>query len=177
MRRAAAVLVSALFLVVAPGTISGLVPWWISRWRLEGPLLGLLPLRVAGVLLIAAALPVLLDSFSRFALEGIGTPAPIFPTKYLVVTGLYRYVRNPIYVAVVTVILGQGLFFGNIAVLEYGVLVWIAFHIFVMAYEEPILRATFPREYQRFCKNVPRWIPRFRPWDVPATSSESTDRD
>ena len=114
-----------------------------------------------------AGLPVLLDSFARFALRGLGTPAPIFPTHRLVVTGLFRYVRNPMYVAVVSLILGQGLFFGNVRVLAYGVAVWVAFYLFVLIYEEPTLRNTFGLEYEEFCANVPRWIPRVRPWRRP----------
>jgi len=66
---------------------------------MQAPLLGFFPIRVAGGLLIATGLPVLLDSFARFALKGLGTPAPVFPTRHLVITGLYRYVRNPMYVA------------------------------------------------------------------------------
>src|SRR5207249_6303445 len=103
-----------------------------------------------GGLLIAAGIPVLVDSFARFALQGLGTPAPVFPTRHLVVTGLYRHVRNPIYVAVVTAVIGQGLLFGNLRLLEYGALVWLAFHLFVLAYEEPRLRATFGAEYEDF---------------------------
>lgn len=164
MRRVLAVLSSAVFLVIAPGTVAGYVPWWISRWRLEAPWWDILPVRIFGVLLMAAGLPVLLDSFSRFALQGLGTPAPIFPTRHLVVSGLYRYVRNPMYVAVVSLILGQGLSLGNPQVLEYGLAVWVAFHLFVLLYEEPTLRATFGAEYDAFCANVPRWIPRVRPW-------------
>jgi len=178
MRRALAVLGSALFLVIAPGTVAGLVPWWITRWIIRTPFSWWFPLRIAGALLILAALPVLLDSFARFALEGLGTPAPVFPTKHLVVQGLYRYVRNPMYVAVSALILGQGLLFGNITVLEYGALVWVAFHLFVLAYEEPALRHSFPDEYQRFCENVPRWIPRLTPWrEGESTSSELSDPD
>jgi protein-S-isoprenylcysteine O-methyltransferase Ste14 len=94
----------------------------------------------------------------------LGTPAPVFPTRHLVVSGLYQYVRNPMYIAVVSVIIGQGLLFGNIRVLEYGVLVWLGFHLFVLAYEEPALRATFGTEYKAFCDHAPRWIPRLRPW-------------
>jgi protein-S-isoprenylcysteine O-methyltransferase Ste14 len=105
-----------------------------------------------------------LDSFIRFAIKGLGTPAPVFPTRHLVVTGLYRYVRNPMYVAVVITILGQGLIFGNAALLEYGGLIWLLFHLFVLIYEEPTLRASFGFEYEHFCTGVPRWIPRFRPW-------------
>ena len=113
--------------------------------------------------MIAAGLPVLLDSFTRFALQGLGTPAPIFPTRHLVVSGLYQYVRNPMYVAVVSLILGQGLFFGSVRVLEYGIAVWVGFHLFVLLYEEPILRKSYGFEYEDFCANVPRWIPHLRP--------------
>ena len=176
MRRALAMLGSALFLVIAPGTLAGWAPWWISRWIFRTPAPWWFPLRVVGVVLIAAGLPVLLDSFARFALEGLGTPAPVFPTKHLVVGGLYRYVRNPMYVAVTSIILGQGLLFGNITVLEYGGLVWIGFFLFVLAYEEPTMRASFPDDYRRFCANVPRWIPRLTPWHGdPTTSFETPD--
>lgn len=113
---------------------------------------------------MAAGLPVLLDSFARFALQGLGTPAPVFPTRHLVVSGLFRYVRNPMYVAVASLILGQGLFFGSVRVLEYGIAVWVAFHLFVLIYEELTLRRTYGSEYEEFCANVPRWIPRLRPW-------------
>lgn len=159
-----AVLGSALFFVLAPGTVAGLVPWWISGWNVRAPLLGLFPLRVAGAVLIGAAVLVLLDSFARFALQGIGTPAPVFPTRHLVVTRLYRYVRNPIYVAVVSAIVGQALIFGNIAVLEYGGLIFLGFHLFVLNYEEPTLLKTFGAEYERYCAGVPRWSPRLSPW-------------
>jgi len=123
---------SAVFLVIAPGTVMILVPWWISRWHVEAPLLGFSLFRVIGVLMMAAGLPVLLDSFARFALQGRGTPAPIAPPSHLMVTGLYRYVRNPVYVAGVLIITGQGLFFGNLRVLEYVLVVWLIFHLFVL---------------------------------------------
>src|SRR5215813_626304 len=164
MRRPFAILGSGLFLVIAPGSVAVLVPWWISRWRLQTPLWGVGPIRVVGVLLIAAGLPVLLDSFARFALQGVGTPAPLFPTRHLVVTGLYRYVRNPMYVAVVSLIVGQGLLLGNLRVLGYGLVVWLACHVFVRLYEEPMLHSTFGVEYDAFRTNVPRWIPRLHPW-------------
>jgi protein-S-isoprenylcysteine O-methyltransferase Ste14 len=164
MSRALAIAGSAVFLVIAPGFVAGLVPWWISHWRFEGPFFGLLLCRIAGGLLIGLGLIGLLDSFARFALQGLGTPSPVFPTRHLVVTGLYRYVRNPMYVGVVSAIAGQGLLFGNVRLLEYGALAWLLFHVFVLAYEEPVLRATFGSEYEVFCKEVPRWIPRLAPW-------------
>lgn len=108
-----AIVGSAVFLVIAPGFVAGLVPWWISRWRLETPFFGLPLFRFAGGMLITLGGIGLVDSFVRFALQGLGTPAPVFPTRHLVVTGLYRYVRNPMYVAVVSTIIGQGLILGN----------------------------------------------------------------
>jgi protein-S-isoprenylcysteine O-methyltransferase Ste14 len=164
MRRLFAVVGSAFFLLIAPGTVAGLVPWWISHWRMQAPLLGFSAFRLVGALLIAAGIPVLLDSFARFALRGLGTPAPVFPTRYLVVSGLYRYVRNPMYVAVVGVILGQGLLLGNVAVLGYGILVCLGFHLVVVGYEERALQRSFGAEYDAFRANVPRWIPRLSPW-------------
>jgi protein-S-isoprenylcysteine O-methyltransferase Ste14 len=164
MHRVTAILGSAVFLVVAPGTLAVYGPWAFSRWHVAPPLLGFFPFRVIGVLLMALGLPVLLDSFARFAIQGLGTPAPIAPPQHLVVTGLYRYVRNPMYVAVSSLIFGQGLFFGNVSILEYGLAVWLGFHIFVLAYEEPTLRGKFGDEYKEFCAHVRRWWPRITPW-------------
>jgi protein-S-isoprenylcysteine O-methyltransferase Ste14 len=114
--------------------------------------------------LIVAGLPGIVDSFARFALQGLGTPAPIAPTQNLVVTGLYRHVRNPIYAALVAVILGQAVLFGDWRLLLYGALVFVAFHIFVLAYEEPTLRESFGAEYETYCANVARWLPRLTSW-------------
>src|SRR5512146_1313878 len=108
MNRPGAILGSAAFLALAPGTVAVLVPWWISRWHIQPPLLGWTAFRVVGALLVLAGLPVLLDSFGRFTLQGLGTPAPVAPTEHLVVSGLYRYVRNPMYVAVVAMNPGPG---------------------------------------------------------------------
>ena len=163
MRRASAIIGSAIFLI-APGTVAGYVPWRMSHWQLAPPLLGFTPFRVIGILFIVAGLPVLLDSFARFAIQGLGTPAPVAPPQHLVVSGLFRYVRNPMYVAVLLLIFGQGLLFGSVAVLEYGLAVWLGFFAFVVLYEEPTLRRSFGDEYAQYCANVPRWIPRLKGW-------------
>lgn len=177
MKRLSAILGSALFLVVAPGTVAGLAPWWISRWRMQPPFFGIVAVRVLGILFIAAGLPVLIDSFARFALQGAGTPAPAFPPQHLVVTGLYRYVRNPMYVAVFCLVLGQALVLGNVSLLTYAAIVWLAFHLFVCLYEEPQLRRQFGGEYAAFCAHVRRWLPRFTPWAPPdAAPQKSTER-
>jgi protein-S-isoprenylcysteine O-methyltransferase Ste14 len=164
IRRFSAVAGSGFFLLIAPGTVAVLVPWWISGWRIRPPLLHFSPFRWLGVVLIVVGVPVLLDSFARFALKGLGTPAPVFPTRHLVVTGLYRYVRNPMYVAVAAVIVGQGLLFGDLHVLIYGSLVCFGLHLFVVFYEEPALHRSFGAEYETFCANVGRWIPRLSAW-------------
>jgi hypothetical protein len=95
IRKVSAIVGSLAFLVIAPGSVAGLVPWWISRWRLETPFFGMPFFRLAGGMLITLGVIALLDSFVRFAVRGVGTPAPVFPTRHLVVTGLYRNVRNP----------------------------------------------------------------------------------
>ncbi|HLJ45365.1 MAG TPA: isoprenylcysteine carboxylmethyltransferase family protein [Bryobacteraceae bacterium] len=168
MRKLWAFLGSAVFLVIAPGFVAGLAPYWISaRWSEITQLPWLL--QAIGWLLVAAGGLVLVDSFVRFALQGLGTPAPVFPTKHLVVTGLYRFVRNPMYVAVVSLIFGQSLLLGNIRLLVYGCFIWLACHMFVTLYEEPTLRSTFHGEYDDFCSHVPRWIPRITPWQREAS--------
>jgi protein-S-isoprenylcysteine O-methyltransferase Ste14 len=176
MKRPLAILGSLVFLVLAPGAVAGLVPWWISGWRARPAFLGLGIGRVLGAALVAAACGILLDSFARFALRGLGTPAPILPTRHLVVTGLYRHVRNPMYVAVVSAVLGQALLLADVRLLAYAALLGLVFHLFVLAYEEPTLREAHGAEYERFCANVPRWIPRPRPWrggDAPLAPGSS----
>jgi protein-S-isoprenylcysteine O-methyltransferase Ste14 len=168
-----AVLGSVLFLLIAPGIVVGLVPWWISHWNVQAPFFDFPPIRAIGAFLILLGIPVLFNAFTRFALQGAGTPAPVFPTRHLVVQGPYRYVRNPMYLAVVSVILGQGMVFGNAGLLAYGVIVLLTFHLFVLAYEEPTLRKTFGAEYDAFRASVPRWVPRFRPWSENAGKTTS----
>jgi protein-S-isoprenylcysteine O-methyltransferase Ste14 len=160
MKRPSAVVATAVFLCLAPGTVAGLIPWWISNWQFEPPFFGFEPVRWFGVLLIALATPVLLESCARFALEGLGTPAPILPTRHLVIKGFYRYVRNPMYVAVVSIIAGQALLFGDGDLFIYAGVVWAAFFGFVLLYEEPKLRGTYGAEYEAYRARVPRWIPR-----------------
>jgi len=167
MKRRRALLATAVFLCLAPGTVAGLIPFWISRWQFEPPFFGFERVRWFGVLLIALAAPVLLESFARFALEGLGTPAPVLPTQHLVVKGFYRYVRNPMYVAVVSIIIGQGLLLGNVALLVYAAVAWVAFFGFVLSYEEPKLRKTYGAEYQAYCARVRRWIPHVMPRIMP----------
>jgi protein-S-isoprenylcysteine O-methyltransferase Ste14 len=159
-----AILGSALFFLVAPGVMAGLIPWWITRWQFQPAFLDLELMRVVGVVLVLAGLPGLVDSFLRFAREGLGTPAPIAPPERLVITGLYRYVRNPMYVSVIAIILGQAALFADWRLILCGALFWLAAHLYVVFYEEPTLARKFGEQYAAFRVNVPRWIPRMTPW-------------
>ena len=163
MSKVIAVLGSALFFVIAPLMLAGFVPCWVTQWEFRPAFFGLDLIRILGGILIVAGAPGIVDSFARFALEGLGTPAPIAPPQKLVVTGLYRYVRNPIYIAVVAVILGQALLFGDWRLVWYGALLWLFFHVAVVMYEEPTLEQTFGTQYETFRTDVPRWIPRLTP--------------
>ena len=160
--RIQAALGSLAFLVLAPGVVAGLMPWLITGWRPLPPGDGPGALRWTGLLLIAAGLVVVVEAFARFAWEGLGTPAPVAPTRTLVVSGFYRFVRNPMYVAVTTLIFGQAVLFASWGVALYGVVIALAFHTFVLLYEEPTLREAYGEEYAAYYAATPRWIPRFR---------------
>jgi protein-S-isoprenylcysteine O-methyltransferase Ste14 len=129
------------------------------------PFLGLLVLPGIGGMLVLLGLASLVESILRFALVGLGTPAPVAPPTRLVVSGQYRHVRNPMYVAVVAVVLGQALLLGTIELLWYAAVLWVGFEAFVLLYEEPALRARFGSSYDAYRRNVGRWWPRLRPWN------------
>jgi protein-S-isoprenylcysteine O-methyltransferase Ste14 len=157
VQRAKAAAGSLIFLVVAPGLITVLVPWWLTGWEANA---WWLPLRVLGALLIAAGAAVLLAAFGRFVVEGLGTPAPVAPTERLVVGGLYRWVRNPMYLAVGATILGEALLLGApILFVELAVFAVLVV-AFVRLYEEPTLRRTYGAEYENYVSSVPGWWPR-----------------
>jgi len=170
-RRLASLLGSFVFFCVAPATIAGWIPWMLTRWNVEPPLLGVPASRWLGGLLAAAGVTAVIECFARFALEGRGTPAPVVPTESLVVSGLYRHVRNPMYVGVVAAILGQALLFGSVVLLEYAGLVWLAFFAFVILYEEPTLDRTFGPAYRDYRAHVRRWWPRITPWAGPGATT------
>ena len=160
--RVTAALGSLVFLIIAPGVVAGLLPWLITHWRPLPSGDGPGALRWAGLILIAAGLAVVLEAFARFAWVGLGTPAPVAPTRTLVVSGFYRFVRNPMYVAVTALIFGQAVLFASWAVALYGVVIAVAFDTFVRLYEEPTLRQAYGEEYAAYCAATPRWIPRLR---------------
>jgi protein-S-isoprenylcysteine O-methyltransferase Ste14 len=140
-----------------------MVPWLLTDWEVRrGDTSS--GLRLLGWFLLAAGAGALIGAFVRFVVEGLGTPAPVAPTQHLVVGGLYRYVRNPMYLAVVATILGQAMLLGQPILLLWAALVTAAVASFVHLYEEPTLGRRYGAEYDEYREAVPRWLPRPRPW-------------
>jgi len=146
-----------VFVLVVPTTAIGYLPYALTGWLARPPLFP--GARGLGIALFVAALPLFVAFNLRFVFEGGGTPAPIAPTRHLVVGGPFRSVRNPGYVAVLALVTAQGLVFGSVRVLAYAGALLVAFHLFVVLYEEPTLRQRFGSEYDRYCRRVPRWFP------------------
>jgi protein-S-isoprenylcysteine O-methyltransferase Ste14 len=152
------------FVLILPGTLIVGVPYLLTDWAMGAPFLNLRFTRWIGALLFLAALPLFLQFLVRFVAEGRGTPAPVAPTERLVVGGPFRWVRNPGYIAVLGLVVGEGVFLAHTSVLVYAASLAVAFHLFVLLYEEPTLQRQFGTEYEQYCRRVPRWIPR-RPGD------------
>jgi protein-S-isoprenylcysteine O-methyltransferase Ste14 len=157
------VLVSTLFVILGgPGFVLVYFPRWITRFRVP-------PHEPAWQMLFAVALILLglaplFESIARFIRIGRGTLVPTTPTEHLVVSGLYRYVRNPMYVGVLTVLVGEVALFASRDLLNYTALVWLCIHLFVCFYEEPTLTRRYGEQYLAYKRNVPRWLPRLAPW-------------
>jgi protein-S-isoprenylcysteine O-methyltransferase Ste14 len=164
VRKSWAAVGSLIFLVVEPGTVAGLGPWLVTGWKVRVAPWPLVPLRVLGAILLILGAGALLHAFGRFVLEGLGTPAPVAPPQRLVVGGLYRYVRNPMYVAVLATIVGQALVLLQPGLLVYATVVGAAMATFVYGYEEPTLSERFGAEYEEYRRAVPAWVPRLRAW-------------
>jgi protein-S-isoprenylcysteine O-methyltransferase Ste14 len=162
MQRSTAGIASAAFFVVAPGTVVGLVPWLITRWEITGSGLPWRLLQAIGVVLIVAGLIPPVHAFVQFVRAG-GTPMPIAPTQRLVVTGFNRYVRNPMYLGLIVVMLGQALLFGSLALVLWAAVFWIITASFVRWYEEPTLVDEYDGEYEEYRRHVHAWLPRVHP--------------
>jgi protein-S-isoprenylcysteine O-methyltransferase Ste14 len=159
MRRARAAAGTAVFLVIAPGTVVGLLSWLITGWQpgTSRPA----ALIAVGAILIAAGCAVLLYAFGQFVVDGLGTPAPPAPTDVLVSRGLYRYVRNPMYLAVLAAVVGQAVLLARPVLLAYAAAVCVGFVAFVHWYEEPTLRRRYGSSYDEYRDRVRGWLPRW----------------
>ena len=169
MNRAA--VFTVVFFFIAPGTTAGLVPWLITGW--DRPDVGVGVPEVLGVGLIALGLAAVIACFARFVTEGSGTPAPVAPTEALVVGGLYRHVRNPMYLAVAAMIGGQALVFRSTGVLWWLLVFMAAVWTFVRGYEEPALARQFGASYEHYREAVPGWWPRITAYSEDAVRSRS----
>ena len=150
---------SLLYLIVEAGLFALYIPLAFLRTgtRIDTGVLAFLaiPFWLIGTLIV-------LQCFWDFTFKGRGTPAPIEPPRELVVTGFYRYVRNPIYVGVLFIFLGHFLWFGYLALLTYTLIAFIGVHFFIVLYEEPTLCEKFGAAYEDYCQRVPRWIPKLK---------------
>jgi protein-S-isoprenylcysteine O-methyltransferase Ste14 len=164
-RRLAAAIGSTIFFAIAPAVVAGVIPWSLTHWRAGEPFPGKIAIQCLGALMVAIGTIVLINAFVRFVAEGLGTPAPVAPTEQLVVGGLYRYVRNPMYLAVFTIIVGQALVLGRPVLLVYAATIGFAMALFVRAYEEPALARQFGDQYECYRREVPRWWPTLHAWD------------
>jgi len=167
MKRAA--IGTVVFFFVAPGIVGGLIPWWIGGDdRYDG---GFGIADVLGDVLFVVGLVVVVAAFVQFVREGRGTPAPVAPTQQLVVGGLYRFIRNPMYVAVGAMIAGQALIYASAAVWWWLLAFAVLVVSFVWLYEQPTLRRTYGASYEAYLAAVPGWWPRLTPW-----RGDSTER-
>jgi protein-S-isoprenylcysteine O-methyltransferase Ste14 len=151
---------TVVFTIIVPSFWAVLVPYWVvgrgARFDLRGGA------AVGWLLVMTGAALYVTCAFWGFALRGKGTPAPFDPPKKLVVEGPYRIVRNPMYWSVVLVMMGEALAFHSLALAEIAVALFAGTTLFVLLYEEPTLRRKFGAEYEAYCRQVPRWIPRFK---------------
>jgi protein-S-isoprenylcysteine O-methyltransferase Ste14 len=147
-----------LFTVLVPGTVAVFLPYWMVAHSGQALTVDPVRLLLAGPLMLLGA-TIYFWCLWDFAVTGRGTPAPIDPPKHLVVRGLYRYVRNPMYVGVLLVIAGWAALSASRAVLGYGAVIAVSFHLFVVVVEEPLLRRQFGEAYETYCRTVSRWVP------------------
>lgn len=151
-----------VFTILIPGTVAVYIPLWIapagsnlftSGWDLK---------KLIATLVLLSGIVICLWSLRDFAVHGRGTPAPFDPPKWLVTRGFYRYVRNPMYVGVLTTIFSWALLFSSFGIFFYGIAVGLLFHLFVVLVEEPSLKKRFGKSYTHYCEGVGRWVPRSR---------------
>ncbi len=176
MRKSTAVVGSVLFFLIAPASVAGVIPWWLTRWQVAHPLPYGRAAQMVGAILGVLGAGVLVHAFTRFVIEGEGTPAPVAPTAHLVIGGLYRHVRNPMYLALLLVIVGQAILLGQSSLLIHAAVLGVAFVSFVRVYEEPTLQSRFGTQYEADRRAVPGWWPRLRPWRPGTTPGGSRTR-
>jgi protein-S-isoprenylcysteine O-methyltransferase Ste14 len=148
-----------LFTILQPGIVAGLVPYLIVGAKLKSVLnQPMQSLQYVAVLIFFVGVSITLICIISFAIRGQGTLSPADPTKKLVVTGLYRFSRNPMYIGVLLILIGETIFFQSISLLIYSFCIFLMFNAFILFLEEPRLRKDFEKEYEQYCKTVRKWI-------------------
>ncbi len=150
-----------IFTILQPGIVAGLIPYLILGDKVNDIFVQQLfspELHNSGIIIFLIGLVIMLTCIINFAVKGKGTLSPADPTKKLVISGLYRFSRNPMYVGVTLILIGEAIFFQSVQLLIYSLLVFLAFNIFTILVEEPRLKKDFGEEYNRYCKKVSRWI-------------------
>jgi protein-S-isoprenylcysteine O-methyltransferase Ste14 len=154
---------TAFWIVAVHGTVLILAPYFILQANIQ-LVSGELPaLRFIGVLPVLVGCLIVLWCARDLTVSGAGTPAPMDPPRRLVVRGLYRFVRNPMYAGDLLVLLGESLLYESVILTVYGLAMFGVFHLFILWHEEPALKRRFGESYQQYCKAVRRWIPSFQP--------------
>jgi protein-S-isoprenylcysteine O-methyltransferase Ste14 len=171
MRRYASGATSIGWFVAVGGTFGCLLPYLLGYWQFDQPLRYWDAARAGGALLISVGLVPVVGSFVAFVRAG-GTPVPVASPPRLVVTGFYRYVRNPIYVGFLIILVGQALLFGSLGLLRYTIIAWCVGAAGVRCYEQPTLTRKFGSEYQEYRRAVRAWIPRVHPWTPAAHTNQ-----
>lgn len=148
-----------LFTILQPGVVAGLVPYLLLRTdQKERILQPFYILQYMGLLLFVFGFLVMMNCILNFAIHGKGTLSPADPTKKLVIAGLYKYSRNPMYVGVILMLIGEAVFFQSESLWIYSMLIFVVFHLFIVFFEEPRLKKDFGAEYDQFCNKVRRWV-------------------
>ena len=148
-----------IFSILVPGTVAGVVPWLLLQGS-GGPVLQLPSIWMVGFLPLLSGVVLYLWCAGAFTFIGKGTPAPIDAPKVLVIQGPYQWVRNPMYIAVLLVVIGEAILFRSFLLVGYALLVWLVVHLFVVFVEEPSLRGQFGGSYETYLRTVRRWLPR-----------------
>ena len=136
--------------------VAGIVPWLLTRWEADPQPLAL---RILGVALLLVGGALVVETTARFALQGRGTPAPWAPPERFVERGSYRFVRSPMYLGVILLILGQALLLGREILYAWAVVAWVIFELSLVTWEEPQLRRRFGASYDDYRRRVKRWLP------------------
>lgn len=148
-----------VFTILQPGVVAGLVPFLIARKNFENSAdQAFLIHQYAGILVCITGIGITLHCIANFAIHGRGTLSPADPTQQLVISGLYKFSRNPMYVGVMLMLIGEAIFTQSTSLLVYSISVFTAFNLFIVFREEPRLKKDFGTSYHEYCKTVRRWI-------------------